>query len=81
MASDNHSFIVQLIDVIIRLLQNIQYNNYKVSVTAVSGSLSSPGTIHSNQLVFEDNFDHFNLRAWKHSLTLSGKGVSKVTLI
>lgn len=46
------------------------------SVTTVSGPLAPQGRIYPGQLIFEDNFDKFNLNAWKHSLTLSGKGVS-----
>lgn len=69
-------FIVQLIDVVTRFFTNIHCKNCIESVTTVSGSLSPQGKIRPNQLIFEDNFDNLNLRAWRHSLTLSGKGVS-----
>lgn len=53
-----------------------QSNNCRASVTSVSGPLAPKGRILPGQLIFEDNFDRFNLNAWRHSLTLSGKGVS-----
>lgn len=51
-------------------------HNCRPSVTSVSGPLAPKGRILPGQLIFEDNFDNFNLQAWRHSLTLSGKGVS-----
>lgn len=51
-------------------------HNCRSSVTSVSGPLAPKGRILPGQLIFEDNFDSFNLHAWRHSLTLSGKGVS-----
>lgn len=72
----NSKLFVQLIDVIIGFLSNIQCKNCIESVTTVSGPLSPQGKIRPNQLIFEDNFDNLNLKTWRHSLTLSGKGVS-----
>lgn len=46
------------------------------SVTTVTGPLAPKGIIRPGQLIFEDNFDKFDLNTWRHSLTLSGKGVS-----
>lgn len=48
----------------------------RASCTTVSGPLAPQGRILPGQLIFEDNFDRLNLQAWRHSLTLSGKGVS-----
>lgn len=50
--------------------------NCRPSLTTASGPFAPIGTILPGQLIFEDNFDKFNLKAWEHSLTLSGKGVS-----
>ncbi|XP_018331866.1 beta-1,3-glucan-binding protein-like [Agrilus planipennis] len=43
------------------------------SVTRVGGSCSSC-TICSGDVVFEDNFDTFQLSKWEHEVTLSGGG-------
>lgn len=53
-----------------------QCDNLIPSVTTVTGPLAPTGVIRPGQLIFEDNFDTFNLNTWRHSLTLSGKGVS-----
>lgn len=58
-----------------------QCHNCRPSVTSVSGPLAPRGKILPGQLIFEDNFNNFNLQAWRHSLTLSGKGVRFLFMI
>lgn len=58
------------------LMKTPNCQNCKQAVTTVSGPLAPKGKIEPGQLIFEDNFNKFNLKAWEHSLTLSGKGVS-----
>ena len=48
-------------------------NGCKWSPTTVSGS-KRPGNICSGQLIFEDNFDSFDLSKWQHEETLAGGG-------
>lgn len=41
------------------------------TVTTVTG-IKAPQSICSGQLIFEENFDYFDERTWKHVVTLSG---------
>lgn len=43
------------------------------SVTTVSGT-HRPERICSGQVIFEDNFDYFDLSKWQHEVTLGGGG-------
>ena len=43
------------------------------SVTTASG-LKAPSTICSGDLIFEDNFNDFDLQTWEHEMTLGGGG-------
>ncbi|CAO1327040.1 unnamed protein product [Diamesa tonsa] len=43
------------------------------SVTTASG-LKAPATICSGELIFEDNFNDFDLQTWEHEMTLGGGG-------
>jgi hypothetical protein len=43
------------------------------SITTVSGSLR-PKDICSGRLIFEEEFDKFDQKVWKHEETLSGMG-------
>lgn len=64
---------------LLKLLLTAQYLaaiTCEPSVTTVTGTLKPEGIILPGQLIFEDNFDKFNLNTWRHSLSLSGKGVS-----
>lgn len=58
------------------LMKTPNCSNGKSAITTVSGPLAPKGKIQPGQLIFEDNFDKFDLNTWTHSLTLSGKGVS-----
>lgn len=44
--------------------------------TTCSGT-SAPSKICSGDLIFEDNFDTFDLKKWQHEISLAGGGVSK----
>ncbi|KAF7274037.1 hypothetical protein GWI33_013278 [Rhynchophorus ferrugineus] len=44
------------------------------SSTTVSGTAAPSGTLCSGQLIFEDNFNEFNLKTWQHEVTLGGGG-------
>lgn len=48
-------------------------NFCKKSPTTVSGTLA-PSEFCSGDLIFEDNFDNFNLDKWEHEITLAGGG-------
>lgn len=43
--------------------------------TTVSGTFA-PKRICSGNLIFEDDFDEFDLKKWQHENTLAGGGVS-----
>lgn len=45
------------------------------SVTTSSGH-TAPSRICSGDLIFNEEFDTFNLKTWQHELTLAGGGVS-----
>lgn len=55
-----------------------QCNSY--SPTTVSGTHAPKGQICSGQLIFEDNFDEFDLKKWSHEITLGGGGVSNLIM-
>jgi hypothetical protein len=44
------------------------------SPTTVSGTHAPTGRICSRDLIFEDNFDEFDLKKWNHENTLTGSG-------
>ncbi|XP_055606662.1 beta-1,3-glucan-binding protein-like [Uranotaenia lowii] len=44
------------------------------SLTTASGSKALPGPYCSGDLIFEDNFNEFNLETWEHERTLGGGG-------
>jgi hypothetical protein len=44
------------------------------SPTTISGSHAPAGQICSGDLIFEDNFDEFDLKKWQHESTLAGGG-------
>lgn len=48
------------------------------SPTTVSGT-HAPETVCSGDLIFNDDFDVFDLEKWQHEITLGGGGVSTST--
>ena len=46
------------------------------SPTTASGTHAPTSEICSGDLIFEDNFDDFNLQKWNHEITVGGGGVS-----
>jgi beta-glucanase (GH16 family) len=44
------------------------------SPTTISGTHAPAGQICSGDLIFEDNFDEFDLKKWQHESTLAGGG-------
>lgn len=45
------------------------------SITTVLGSHAPTGEICSGDLIFEDEFDEFDLSKWYHEITIGGGGV------
>lgn len=45
-------------------------------VTTASGTFAPKEPIYKHKLIFNENFDKFNLDIWKHELSLGGGGVS-----
>lgn len=50
------------------------------TVTTVSGT-HAPSQFCSGELIFNDDFDHFDLERWQHENTLGGGGVSTFTCV
>lgn len=50
-------------------------------VTTASGTFAPKEPIHKHKLIFNENFDKFNLDIWKHELSLGGGGVSLLIII
>lgn len=50
------------------------------SPTTASGTFA-PKTICAGDVIFEDDFDTFNLKKWQHENTLAGGGVRSSNLI
>lgn len=50
-------------------------------VTTASGTFAPKKSIHKHSLIFNENFDKFNLDIWKHELSLGGGGVSLLIII
>lgn len=46
------------------------------SITTASGLHAPSGEYCRGQLIFEDNFDDFDLRKWQHEISLTGSAVS-----
>ena len=46
------------------------------TLTTVSGRHAPGGQLCKNQVIFEDNFDSFNLDIWEHENNMNGGGVS-----
>lgn len=46
------------------------------SITTASGTFVSSKDYCRGQLIFEDNFDDFDLRKWQHEISLTGSAVS-----
>lgn len=44
--------------------------------TTASGTFAPRDPIHKGRLIFNENFDKFNLDVWKHELSVGGGGVS-----
>jgi hypothetical protein len=49
------------------------------SATTVSGTYR-PQRICSGQLIFEDNFNNFDLSKWQHEVTLGGGSIDNLQL-
>lgn len=47
------------------------------SVTTTSGTYAPTTKICPGDLIFEDNFDDFDLKKWNHEQTLGGGGVRR----
>lgn len=45
------------------------------SVTTVSGPYAPTGQICQQQLVFNENFNSFDMNLWRHEVTMNGGGV------
>jgi hypothetical protein len=63
----------------ISLASYLAYNGQqgcRKSETTVSGT-HAPGQICSGALIFEDNFNFFDLKKWKHEENDNGGGVRK----
>jgi len=52
-------------------LANSAFGQCQPSVTVASGT-KAPAQICSGDLIFEDNFDHFDLKTWQHEINLAG---------
>lgn len=50
-------------------------------VTTASGTFAPKEPIQKHNLIFNENFDKFNLDIWKHDLSLGGGGVSIIFII
>lgn len=69
-----YSYVALLVLVI---SSSTQLETCSPAATRCSGTEAPPAhQINSGQLIFEDNFDEFDLKRWEHENTLSGGGVS-----
>lgn len=68
---------VYLFFILSTLIGAITAQDCTASETTASGRYAPTGTICSGDLIFEDNFDEFNLRKWEHEKTLAGGGVRR----
>lgn len=71
----------KIILIIVTIINTINANCKSASYTTVSGRFAPKGKICRGHLIFEDNFDEFNLQKWQHELTLAGGGVSDLIFL
>lgn len=69
-------FISNLLLLLTTIIASV-YSQCIPSVTTVSGTHAPGGVICSGQLLFEDDFNSFDLNKWSHEITIGGGGVCR----
>jgi hypothetical protein len=65
---------------------NIQTNTLRLNKQKMNKNifffifLSILSNINSEKLIFQDEFNDFNLKVWKHELTMGGGGNVEITI-